>query len=151
MPTAPSIRTTRISIIGAGTRQRPADRRIAERSPHCGTFDFTSATTVHAHHQATGRVGPILTQTQALDVGTFLFADLLRPPTDDEGEPVDELVIPILRINDAATAVTWYQRLGFTQESVHHYAPGMPAFVTIARGGCGCSSPNMKETPARTR
>jgi catechol 2,3-dioxygenase-like lactoylglutathione lyase family enzyme len=46
----------------------------------------------------------------------------------------DELVIPILRVKDAAQAVTWYQRLGFIQESEHRFGPDMPAFVTIARG-----------------
>jgi catechol 2,3-dioxygenase-like lactoylglutathione lyase family enzyme len=45
----------------------------------------------------------------------------------------DELVIPILRASDAAQAVAWYRRLGFTEESVHRVGPGMPAFVTIAR------------------
>jgi catechol 2,3-dioxygenase-like lactoylglutathione lyase family enzyme len=46
----------------------------------------------------------------------------------------DELVIPILRVRDAAEAVAWYRRLGFTEDSVHRFGPGMPAFVTIARG-----------------
>ncbi|WP_332900058.1 glyoxalase superfamily protein [Haladaptatus sp. CMSO5] len=31
-------------------------------------------------------------------------------------------------------AVEWYERLGFEQESVHRYGPGMPAFLTIQRG-----------------
>jgi hypothetical protein len=46
----------------------------------------------------------------------------------------DELVIPILRVSDAAKALAWYRRLGFTEESVHRFGPGMPAFMTIARG-----------------
>lgn len=47
---------------------------------------------------------------------------------------MDEAVIPILRVTDAAEAVAWYRRLGFEQESVHRFEPGLPAFVTIARG-----------------
>jgi catechol 2,3-dioxygenase-like lactoylglutathione lyase family enzyme len=47
---------------------------------------------------------------------------------------VDEVVIPILRVNDAAVAVAWYQRLGFIQEWEHRFEPGLPAFVSIARG-----------------
>jgi hypothetical protein len=47
---------------------------------------------------------------------------------------VDADVIPILRIASAAEAVTWYGRLGFTKEWEHRFGPGMPAFVSIARG-----------------
>jgi catechol 2,3-dioxygenase-like lactoylglutathione lyase family enzyme len=45
-----------------------------------------------------------------------------------------EEVIPILRVADAAAAVAWYGRLGFTQEWEHRFEPGMPAFVSVARG-----------------
>jgi catechol 2,3-dioxygenase-like lactoylglutathione lyase family enzyme len=44
-------------------------------------------------------------------------------------------VIPILRVADAAAAVAWYGRLGFSQEWEHRFEPGMPAFVSVARGG----------------
>jgi catechol 2,3-dioxygenase-like lactoylglutathione lyase family enzyme len=47
---------------------------------------------------------------------------------------MEEKVIPILRVRDAAVAVTWYNRLGFHQVSVHRFAPHLPAFVTIERG-----------------
>ncbi len=47
---------------------------------------------------------------------------------------MDEEVIPILRAANAAEAVTWYERLGFTKEWEHRFEPGMPAFVSIARG-----------------
>ena len=43
-------------------------------------------------------------------------------------------VIPILRVADAARAVEWYARLGFIQEWEHRFEPGLPAFVSIARG-----------------
>ena len=46
----------------------------------------------------------------------------------------EEKVIPILRVRDAAAAVSWYKRLGFRQVSVHRFAPELPAFVTIERG-----------------
>src|SRR5437899_896373 len=47
---------------------------------------------------------------------------------------LDESVIPILRVADASAAATWYARLGFEKESEHRFAPGLPAFVTVARG-----------------
>jgi catechol 2,3-dioxygenase-like lactoylglutathione lyase family enzyme len=47
---------------------------------------------------------------------------------------MDEDVIPILRVADAAAAVAWYGRLGFVQEWVHRFEPGFPAFVSVARG-----------------
>jgi hypothetical protein len=46
-----------------------------------------------------------------------------------------EEVIPILRVGNAAAAVAWYGRLGFAEEWVHRFEPGLPAFVSIARGG----------------
>ena len=53
-------------------------------------------------------------------------------PTGDR--TTDEEVIPILHTENASEAVEWYERLGFSQESVHRFEPGLPAFVTIVRG-----------------
>ena len=47
---------------------------------------------------------------------------------------MDGEVIPILRVANAAEAVAWYERLGFTKEWEHRFEAGMPAFVSIARG-----------------
>jgi catechol 2,3-dioxygenase-like lactoylglutathione lyase family enzyme len=47
---------------------------------------------------------------------------------------MDEEVIPILHVVDAAAAVRWYGRLGFTQQWEHRFEPGLPAFVEVARG-----------------
>ncbi|MEY6566613.1 glyoxalase superfamily protein [Streptomyces sp. PGLac3x] len=46
-----------------------------------------------------------------------------------------EEVVPILRVADAAAAVAWYERLGFTRQWEHRFQPGLPAFVEVARGG----------------
>jgi hypothetical protein len=43
-------------------------------------------------------------------------------------------VVPVLHVADAAAAVAWYERLGFTEQWVHRFEPGGPAFVSIARG-----------------
>ncbi|MEU9830242.1 glyoxalase superfamily protein [Streptosporangium sp. NPDC048047] len=47
---------------------------------------------------------------------------------------MDEL-IPVLRVEDAAVAVGWYERLGFTKQWEHRFEPDLPAFVEIARDG----------------
>lgn len=47
---------------------------------------------------------------------------------------VDEEVIPVLHVADAARAVAWYERLQFHKEWEHRFQPGFPAFVCIARG-----------------
>lgn len=47
---------------------------------------------------------------------------------------VDEEIVPVLRVDDAARAVAWYARLGFTKEWEHQFGPGMPWFVSVARG-----------------
>ncbi|MGW4376261.1 glyoxalase superfamily protein [Streptomyces albidoflavus] len=46
-----------------------------------------------------------------------------------------EEVVPILRVADAAAAVAWYERLGFARQWEHRFAPELPAFVEVARGG----------------
>jgi catechol 2,3-dioxygenase-like lactoylglutathione lyase family enzyme len=47
---------------------------------------------------------------------------------------MDEQVIPVLHVANAADAVAWYERLGFSQEWEHRFDPDCPAFVSIARG-----------------
>lgn len=47
---------------------------------------------------------------------------------------MDEQVIPILRVADAAVAVEWYARLGFIKQWEHRFEPTFPAFVEVARG-----------------
>lgn len=47
---------------------------------------------------------------------------------------MDEEVIPILRVQDASTAVEWYARLGFARLWEHRFEPDLPAFVEVARG-----------------
>lgn len=51
----------------------------------------------------------------------------------DDGA-MNEEVIPILRVEDAAAAVAWYERLGFTKQWEHRFESGLPAFVEVARG-----------------
>jgi catechol 2,3-dioxygenase-like lactoylglutathione lyase family enzyme len=47
---------------------------------------------------------------------------------------VDEAVVPVLRVADAARSVAWYERLGFRKEWEHQFEPGFPTFVSVARG-----------------
>src|SRR5436190_7981301 len=47
---------------------------------------------------------------------------------------MDEEVVPVLRGEDAARAVAWYERLGFAKEWEHQFEPGFPRFVSVARG-----------------
>ena len=47
---------------------------------------------------------------------------------------MDEEVVPVLRVEDAARAVVWYERLGFRKEWEHQFEPGFPWFVSVARG-----------------
>ena len=47
---------------------------------------------------------------------------------------VEEEVIPVLYVEDAARAVAWYGRLGFHKQWDHQFEPGFPWFVSVARG-----------------
>ena len=47
---------------------------------------------------------------------------------------VEEEVVPVLHVEDAARAVAWYERLGFQKEWEHQFEPGFPWFVSVARG-----------------
>ena len=42
--------------------------------------------------------------------------------------------MPVLRVEDAARALAWYSRLGFSKEWEHQFEPGFPWFVSVARG-----------------
>jgi catechol 2,3-dioxygenase-like lactoylglutathione lyase family enzyme len=46
---------------------------------------------------------------------------------------VDEEVIPVLYVENAARAVAWYGRLGFHKQWEHQFEPGFPWFVSVAR------------------
>jgi catechol 2,3-dioxygenase-like lactoylglutathione lyase family enzyme len=48
---------------------------------------------------------------------------------------VVEEVVPVLHVEDAARAIAWYERLGFTKEWEHQFEPGFPWFVSVERGG----------------
>ena len=47
---------------------------------------------------------------------------------------MDEEVVPVLHVADAARSVAWYERLGFVKEWEHQFEPGFPWFVSVARG-----------------
>ena len=47
---------------------------------------------------------------------------------------MEEEVIPVLYVEDATRAVTWYERLGFCKQWEHQFEPGFPLFVSVARG-----------------
>ena len=42
--------------------------------------------------------------------------------------------MPVLYVEAAARAVAWYARLGFVKEWEHQFEPGLPWFVSVARG-----------------
>jgi catechol 2,3-dioxygenase-like lactoylglutathione lyase family enzyme len=48
--------------------------------------------------------------------------------------PVEEEVIPVLYVEDAARALAWYGRLGFHKQWEHQFERGFPWFVSVARG-----------------
>ena len=58
-----------------------------------------------------------------------------------------EEVIPVLRVADAAAAVKWYERLGFTEQWGHSFEPGMPAFVSIACGSSPAAAGSSRGKP----
>src|ERR1044072_4950098 len=47
---------------------------------------------------------------------------------------MDEEVIPVLHVEDAARAVAWYERLGFRRGWEHEFEPGFPWFLSVAGG-----------------
>jgi hypothetical protein len=47
---------------------------------------------------------------------------------------VEEEVIPVLHVEDAACAVACYERIGFQKQWQHQFEPGFPVFISVARG-----------------
>jgi catechol 2,3-dioxygenase-like lactoylglutathione lyase family enzyme len=45
---------------------------------------------------------------------------------------MDEEVVPVLHVDDAARAVAWYERLGFIKEWDHQFAPDFRVFSTLS-------------------
>jgi catechol 2,3-dioxygenase-like lactoylglutathione lyase family enzyme len=43
-------------------------------------------------------------------------------------------MVPIFRVTDGEAAAAWYERLGFSVEGVHRFAPGLPRYVYLRRG-----------------
>lgn len=43
--------------------------------------------------------------------------------------------MPVLYVEGAARAIAWYERLGFRKEWEHQFEPGLPWFISVARGG----------------
>jgi len=46
-----------------------------------------------------------------------------------------EELVPILYVRDGQAAAKWYGRLGFEIEGEHRFAPGMPLYLFLRRGG----------------
>lgn len=42
-------------------------------------------------------------------------------------------VVPVLRVADAATSASWYERLGFARTFEHRFEPHLPAYVGLRR------------------
>lgn len=47
---------------------------------------------------------------------------------------MDEQIVPVMYVEEAARAVAWYERLGFRKQWEHQFEPGFPWFVSVARG-----------------
>ncbi len=47
---------------------------------------------------------------------------------------MDTEVVPVLYVENASRAVSWYERLGFRKEWEHQFEPEFPWFVSVARG-----------------
>lgn len=44
-------------------------------------------------------------------------------------------ISPISRVADGRRAAVWYARLGFEVEGEHRFAPGLPLYLFLSRGG----------------
>ncbi|MDD9371198.1 MAG: glyoxalase superfamily protein [Acidimicrobiales bacterium] len=45
-----------------------------------------------------------------------------------------EQLVPIFRVADGHAAARWYERLGFTVEGEHRFAPHLPLYLYLRRG-----------------
>ncbi len=47
---------------------------------------------------------------------------------------MDEQIVPVMYVENAARAVAWYERLGFRKQWEHQFEPGFPWFISVVRG-----------------
>jgi len=45
-----------------------------------------------------------------------------------------EQLVPIFRVADGRAAAEWYERLGFSVEGEHRFAPHLPLYLYLRRG-----------------
>lgn len=46
-----------------------------------------------------------------------------------------EQLVPIFRVQDGYASARWYARLGFVVEGEHRFAPQLPLYLFLRRGG----------------
>jgi catechol 2,3-dioxygenase-like lactoylglutathione lyase family enzyme len=47
----------------------------------------------------------------------------------------DEVLVPVLNTADAHVTAAWYERMGFEVVGEHRFAPDLPLYVFLERGG----------------
>ena len=77
---------------------------------------------------ATGEREALASRPEACEHRMVLTLTRATPPA------IEEAVVPVLRVDDAARAVAWYARLDFEQQWEHQVEAGFPWFVCVARG-----------------
>lgn len=45
-----------------------------------------------------------------------------------------EQIAPILHVKEGLATAKWYERLGFSIEGEHRFAPGLPLYLFLSRG-----------------
>ena len=100
-------------------RRRTRGRRCSLPDPRRQRLRNSSA----GHHDGFG-----------LHSGTLAQATFPSTSSSLDSNLVEEEVVPVLYVDDAARAVAWYERLGFRKEWEHQFEPGFPWFVSVARG-----------------
>lgn len=48
---------------------------------------------------------------------------------------VTEEMVPVFRVTDAAATASWYARMGFRVVGEHRFAPELPLYLFLERGG----------------
>src|SRR3954470_19400988 len=130
---APSTSTATRSSCSVASRASSSPRRAAARALRRRSSSRSTTCSTRSRRASPRRARPSASSCSPRPTPRSRTDPAKRPSGGMAAEDEEE-VVPVLRVEDAGRAIAWYARLGFVKEWGHQFEPGLPSFVSVARG-----------------